>query len=102
MVPTDGVYESLYCQAIKASEPHPNAARLWLEFLYSDQGQVLWLKGYTHPARYLDLAKRKKIPKNLAAKLPAAKLYKKVKFANNAQIAAASAVLQSQWKAKMG
>ena len=41
-----------YCQAINATAPHPWAARLWQEFLYSDQGQLLWLKGYSHPARF--------------------------------------------------
>ena len=54
-----------YCQAINATAPHPYAARLWQEFLYSDQGQLLWLKGYSHPARFADMAKRKVIPKAL-------------------------------------
>src|SRR5215217_4363651 len=44
-VPKSGVYGGYYCQAISATAPHPNAARLWEEFLYSDQGQLLWLKG---------------------------------------------------------
>ena len=42
-------------QAVNATAPHPWAARLWQEFLYSDQGQILWLKGYAHPARFNDL-----------------------------------------------
>src|SRR5216684_3714033 len=46
-VPADGVYGSFYCQAINATAPHPNAAKLWMEFLYSDQGQLIWLKGYS-------------------------------------------------------
>ena len=46
--------------------PHPWAARLWEEFLYSDQGQLLWLKGYSHPARFQDLATRKVIPAGAA------------------------------------
>ena len=69
IIPSDGVYGGYYCQAINASAPHPNAARLWEEFLYTDQGQVLFLKGYAHPARFNDLAKRHKIPRSLLANL---------------------------------
>ena len=54
-VPSNGVYGAYYCQAINATGPHPWAARLWQEFLYSDQGQLLWLKGYSHPALFTDL-----------------------------------------------
>ena len=70
VIPSDGVYGSFYCQAINANAPHPNAAKLWMEFLYSDQGQLIWLKGYSHPARFQDLAKRKKIPAALIKALP--------------------------------
>jgi len=97
VIPTDGVYGSFYCQAINASAPHPNAARLWLEFLYSDQGQLLWLKGYSHPARFQDLAKRKKIPAALFKALPSPKLYAKVKFASDAQQTAAKAKIAAEW-----
>ena len=101
-VPTDGVYGAYYCQAINANAPHPWAARLWEEFLYSDQGQLLWLKGYSHPARFQDLAKRNKIPKALLSALPAASIYAKVKFASSGQQTKAKAVIASQWPAKMG
>ena len=33
----------------KKDAPHPAAARLWQEFLYSAEGQNLWLKGYARP-----------------------------------------------------
>src|SRR5262249_54129857 len=42
-VPTDGLYANFYCQAISKTAPHPAAARLWEEYLYSDEGQNLWL-----------------------------------------------------------
>ncbi len=97
VVPADGVYGSFYCQAISAFAPHPNAARLWMEFLYSDQGQLLWLKGYSHPARFQDLARRKKIPSALLKALPSAKIYAKVKFASASQQAAAKAKIATEW-----
>ncbi|HEX6788495.1 MAG TPA: ABC transporter substrate-binding protein [Gaiellaceae bacterium] len=101
-IPSDGVYGAYYCQAINATAPHPWSARLWNEFLYSDQGQLIWLKGYSHPARFQDLATRKVIPKKLLAALPSAAAYAKVKFASNGQQTAAKALISSQWPAKMG
>src|SRR5215208_25180 len=74
-IPTLGVYGAYYCQAISNYAPHPWTARLWQEFLYSDAGQLLWLKGYSHPARFTDMARRKVVPAALLKALPAAALY---------------------------
>jgi putative spermidine/putrescine transport system substrate-binding protein len=101
-IPADGVYGSYYCQAINATAPHPNAARLWQEFMYSDQGQIIWLKGFTHPARFQDLSKRKVIPKALLTALPAASIYAKVQFANAGQQTKAKNLIASEWPAKVG
>jgi putative spermidine/putrescine transport system substrate-binding protein len=100
-IPKTGIYGSYYCQAISAYAPHPHAARLWEEFLYSDEGQLLFLKGYTHPARYHDLVKRHKVPHALAKQLPPASAYKHVKFATLEQIKAAAKVVQEQWGPKV-
>ena len=101
-IPADGVYGGYYCQAINSSAPHPWTARLWEEYLYSDQGQLLFLKGYAHPARFADLAKRKKIPSSLLSALPSPALYAKVKFASLGQITRAKATINSDWNNKLG
>ena len=101
-VPQDGVYGGYYAQAINATAPHPYAARLWEEFLYSDQGQVIWLKSGAHPARFADLVARKVIPKAVLAKLPAASIYTKVKFASLGQQTTAKALIAQQWPTKVG
>ena len=101
-VPSDGVYGAYYCQAVNATAPHPFAARLWQEFLFSDQGQILWLKGFGHPARFTDLVGRKVIPKRLLQALPSAAIYNKVKFASLSQQAAAAAKIKAEWAAKVG
>ena len=101
-VPTDGEFGNYYCQAINGTAPHPFAARLWQEFCYSDQGQLLWLKGYSHPARFADMAKRNAVPKALVAALPSAALYNKVKFANPKQNTDAKALITAQWASKVG
>lgn len=69
-VPTTGRFGGMYIQAISAFAPHPNAAKLWMEYIYSDEGQSLWLSGYCNPIRYDDMVKRNAIPVELQAKLP--------------------------------
>jgi putative spermidine/putrescine transport system substrate-binding protein len=101
-VPSDGVYGGYYCQAVSAFAPHPFTARLWQEFLFSDQGQILYLKGFAHPARFTDLARRKVIPKALLAALPSAAIYNKVKFASLGQISKAAAQIKAEWPSKVG
>ena len=49
-VPADGRYAQYYSQAINKYAPHPAAARLWEEFLYSPEGQNLWLQGFSRPS----------------------------------------------------
>jgi putative spermidine/putrescine transport system substrate-binding protein len=101
-IPSDGAYGGYYCQAIAATAPHPWAARLWEEHIMSDTGQIMFLQGYAHPARFNDLVKRGKVPKSLLAKLPDAKLYASVKFASLGQITKAKATIASQWADKVG
>jgi putative spermidine/putrescine transport system substrate-binding protein len=102
VIPSDGVYGAFYCQAINATAPHRWAARLWEEFLYSDQGQLLFLKGYSHPARFNDLAKHHRIPKKLLKALPSPSLYAKIRFATAAQQTKAKALIASEWPKKVG
>jgi putative spermidine/putrescine transport system substrate-binding protein len=101
-IPSDGVYGAYYCQAVNATGPHPWAARLWQEFIYSDQGQLLYLKGFAHPALFTDMVARKVVPKALTAALPAASIYGKVKFASPAQNDKAKALVATDWPKKVG
>jgi putative spermidine/putrescine transport system substrate-binding protein len=101
-IPSDGVYGGYYAQAVNATAPHPWAARLWQEFMFSDQGQIIFLKGFTHPARFNDLAKRKKLPPSLLKALPPAALYAKAQFASIPQQTAAKAKIATDWPAKVG
>jgi putative spermidine/putrescine transport system substrate-binding protein len=70
VVPKSGRFGGMYVQAISAFAPHPNAAKLWMEYLYSDEGQNLWLKGYCTPIRYDDLVKNGTVDKTAQAALP--------------------------------
>lgn len=102
VIPKTGVVAGVYVQAISAYAPHPNAAKLWLEYLYSDEGQIGWLKGYCHPVRFGDLAKAGKIPADVMAKLPAAESYEKAVFPTLAEQGAAKEVITKQWDAVVG
>ncbi|WP_449350188.1 ABC transporter substrate-binding protein [Streptomyces shaanxiensis] len=69
-VPSDGEFSQYYSQAINKDAPHPAAARLWQEYLYSTEGQNLWLKGYARPALMTAMEKAGTLDKTAAAKLP--------------------------------
>ena len=53
---------SMYVQAISAYAPHPNCAKLWMEILHSDEGQLAWMKGYAHGVQQADMEARGVIP----------------------------------------
>jgi putative spermidine/putrescine transport system substrate-binding protein len=100
VVPKSGSLAGVYVQAISAYSPRPNAARLWMEFLYSDEGQLLWLKGYATPARFEDLKKRNAIPADLLAKLP--KTDAPVGIPSGAQIDKAFEAIKAGWPTVVG
>jgi putative spermidine/putrescine transport system substrate-binding protein len=102
VIPKTGVIAGVYIQAISSYAPHPNAAKLWMEYLYSDEGQNVWLKGYCHPIRYNDMSKRGVIPAELSAKLPAAELYAKAVFPSVEQINNAKKVITDNWMTAVG
>jgi len=70
VVPSEAVVAGYYYQAINADAPHPAAARLWQEFLYSDEGQNLWLEGGARPVRGDAMAEAGTIDAELWGALP--------------------------------
>ena len=99
VVPTDSRIAGVYVQAISAYAPHPNAAKLWMEYLYSDEGQLLWMKGYCHPIREADLRARNAVPEELAAKLPDVS---GAVFPTVDQLVKGKEVITSQWDSVVG
>ncbi|MET0701256.1 MAG: extracellular solute-binding protein [Mycobacterium sp.] len=51
LVPQNAAVAGYYNQAINKDAPHPAAARLWQEFLFSDEGQNLYAAGGVRPVR---------------------------------------------------
>jgi len=100
VVPAGAVVGGYYVQAINKNAPHPAAARLWEEYLYSDEGQNLWLKGGARPVREsamvaagtIDPAAHKALPKAVGTPV----------FLTKAQIAKASDYLTANWAKAIG
>jgi putative spermidine/putrescine transport system substrate-binding protein len=70
VVPQNAVVGGYYVQAINKDAPHPAAARLWQEFLYSDEGQNLWLAGGARPVRADAMTKAGTVDKAALGALP--------------------------------
>jgi putative spermidine/putrescine transport system substrate-binding protein len=102
VVPKTGVVAGVYVQAISAYAPHPNAAKLWMEHLYSDEGQLTWLKGFCHPIRFNDLAAKGKIPPDLMEALPPAAAYEAAVFPTLDEQNAAKAAITERWDSVVG
>ncbi|WP_405857399.1 extracellular solute-binding protein [Streptomyces sp. NBC_01515] len=94
-IPSDGQYAQYYSQAINKDAPHPAAARLWQEYLYSAEGQNLWLKGYARPALMTSMESAGTLDKTAAAKLP--QVSGTPAFPTEAQQSKAKTVIASGW-----
>lgn len=98
-VPATGRLAALYAQAISAFAPHPNAARLWLEFLHSDEGQTILLEGRCHPIHLGDLTSRGILPVDALSKMPETI---GATFPTAAQFEAATLVITKDWDTTVG
>ena len=97
VVPTDGKYAAYYVQAINKDAPHPAAARLWQEFLFSPEGQNLYLKGYARPALLPAMTADKTVDATLVTKLP--EVEGTPTFPTDAQIKKAQEAVANGWGA---
>jgi putative spermidine/putrescine transport system substrate-binding protein len=70
LVPNNGVVAGYYYQAVNKDAPHPAAARLWQEFLYSDEGQNLFAAGGVRPVRADQMLQAGTMDKAVVSKIP--------------------------------
>jgi putative spermidine/putrescine transport system substrate-binding protein len=99
-LPGGQVVGSYYNQAVSKTAAHPAAARLWEEFLYSDTGQNLYLKGAGIPVRLAAMTTAGTLDKAALAALPP--VNGTPVFMSSTQSTAASAYLASHWAAAIG
>jgi putative spermidine/putrescine transport system substrate-binding protein len=72
-VPQGVALGGYYTQAINKDAPHPAAARLWEEFLYSQAasaGQNLWIEGGARPVEQTAMQSNGSLNASAAGKLP--------------------------------
>ena len=98
-VPTKGSLAGVYVQAISAYAPHPNAAKLWMEYLYSDEGQLAWASGFCYPIRYNAMLAAGTVPAEMAAQLPSTE---GAYFPTIDEINAAKAIITEGWPTVVG
>lgn len=98
-VPAQGRLAGVYVQAISAYAPHPNAAKLWMEYLYSDEGQNIWAGGFCYPIRFESMSSAGKIPADLLAQLPSTE---GAYFPTIEDLNAAKAVIVEGWPTVVG
>lgn len=96
-VPKGGEIASYYNQAINVDAPHPAAARLFQEYLYSDAGQNAWIKGGASPILYESMKAAGTIDAASAANLP--KVDATPKTPTSDQSKAANDFLKKNWDA---
>ena len=70
-----------------------------MEYLYSDEGQNLWLKGYCNPIRYDDMVANGTVDTEAQAKLPDTE---GTVLPTLAQIEAATKLITEGWATAVG
>jgi putative spermidine/putrescine transport system substrate-binding protein len=98
-VPTDGLFGGYYSQAISKFAAHPAAARLWQEFLYSGEGQNIWLKGGARPVRLPAMEEAGTADTEALAALP--QVEGTAEFPTQEQQTAAQKVVADRWNSEM-
>ena len=90
-------FGGFYNQAVSKYAPHPAAARLWQEFLFSVKGQNIWLKGGARPVELAAMVKAGTANKKSYKALPKVTNLSKAVIPNTKQDVAASAYVTSNW-----
>jgi putative spermidine/putrescine transport system substrate-binding protein len=93
VIPSDGTVAGMYIQFVTAGAPHANAAKLMVEYEYSDEGQLAYANGFVHPIRSSVV-----LPEDLLAKFPPTEAYSSVSFPTNyGALDAASSAIADGW-----
>ena len=102
-IPRNAILGGYYAQAINKNAPHPAAARLWEELLYSQAangGQNLWLEGGARPVEQAAMTANGSVNTAAAAKLPLVK--GTPVFLTPTQIVDAANYLTANWAKTVG
>ena len=84
----------------RPTRPHPAAARLWEEYLYSTAGQNQWLQGYCRPIELNTLVQHDSVNEAAYKALPPVPPGFKG-YPTNAQVTAAENLVAKEWSIKV-
>jgi putative spermidine/putrescine transport system substrate-binding protein len=93
-IPFGGFYD----QAVSKYAPHPAAARLWEEFLYSVKGQNIWLKGGARPVELAAMVKAGTVNNKAYKALPKVANLSKAVVPTTGQANTAAAYVAQHWQ----
>ena len=99
-VPGTQVLATYYAQAVNANAPHPAAARLWEEFLFSTTGQNEWLRAGVRPVELAAMETTGTVDPAAVQTLPP--VSGSPLFLTPAQITAARTYLAANWVKAVG
>jgi putative spermidine/putrescine transport system substrate-binding protein len=99
-IPADGLYSAYYDQAVNKYAPHPAAARLWEEYLYSTVGQNDFMGGFARPSEFSAMQSAGTVDATAEKNLPA--VSGTVAIPSSAEQNAAQTALTSGWASALG
>jgi putative spermidine/putrescine transport system substrate-binding protein len=91
-----------YVQAISAYAPHPNCAKVWIEILHSDAGQLAFLRGHASTINEADMIARGVVPADVLKALPDPKVLAAAVAPTSDQLSKAAALIASGWMTTVG
>ncbi|WP_028464067.1 ABC transporter substrate-binding protein [Nesterenkonia alba] len=97
VTPEDGVFGNFYAQPVTVESPQPNAGRLWIEWLLSDEGANVYAEAGAVPARYQAMVDAGTLTPEAEAGLPPAEILESIAFPSMEQGDTASDVVVENW-----
>jgi len=91
-----------YVQAISAYAPHPNCAKVWMEIIQSDAGQLAWIKGGAAVVHEADMITRGVVPADVLKTLPDPKILASAVAPTVDQLNKAKALITGGWMTTVG
>jgi putative spermidine/putrescine transport system substrate-binding protein len=102
VIPSDGTVSSYYAASINDDAPHPAVARLWQEFVFSDEGQNLLLEGYVQPGRLDSMVEAGTVDEDALSALPEEAVEQTAPQPTQEQRESQQAVLAENWAKAVG
>jgi putative spermidine/putrescine transport system substrate-binding protein len=94
VIPSDGTVKVVYSLALVKGDPNPEAAKKWIDYQLSDEGQKMFAEFYVHPARG-------EMPADIKAKIAPQSAYDAAKTVDYAKLAEAQAGFNDLYKAQV-